>query len=150
MAAISTGAVSDAALACRDAEPTAATATLIDRPAHRVRGRGQLEVGNLSETMLEFTAEDVEDRLVRRTDMRDLSQSVIASLVEWTDIDVEVLGFGVGPPGTIRRAASDLLGRVAGPLDAMLHDLVGALGIHLPEADDRVGAITCGGGAVAG
>ena len=150
VAAISIGAVSDAALANLDAEPAVATATLIDAQLLRVRGRGHLEVGNLSETMLEFTAEDVEHRLVRRTDTRDLSRSVVSSLVERTDIEVEILGFGAGLPGTIRHAVSDLLGRVAGPLDAMLHDLVSALGIHLGEADVRVDAITCGGGALAG
>lgn len=145
------GEVADAALGDFRAVPAVAKANIVDARLLSVRARAHVNVGNVSETPLEFTPEDVEQGTIKRTGTRDLTRSLLTTLVANTDLEVRVLGLGIGLPGAVQQTVAQALAAVAAPLDALVHELLSTLGVHLGEADVRVNSITCGaGGSLAG
>ena len=144
------GEVGHAAFSSFGVMPHVAKATLVDLRLASVRARSHVHVGNLEETELSFSPEDVEQGTIHRTDTRDMARSLLTSLIARTHLEVQLLGLGIGVPDAIRTAVAGALSSVAAPLDDLLHELLTTLGIHLGEADVRVNSVTCGGGVLAG
>ncbi|MHC2729503.1 putative membrane protein [Rhizobium leguminosarum] len=68
----------------------------------------------------------------------------MASLVKETDIQVSILGLGIGLSKTVvQSAVADTLTGLTKPLDELLFNLLTLLGIKVGEADVRVTDVRC-------
>lgn len=144
------GEVTQAAFGNFSTKPTVAKANIVDVPLIKVKGKAQVEVGNMSETMLTFDMSDVENATIKSTDTKDYTQSLVLSLLDKTDLEVNVAGLGVGLPALVAATVKAVLMPVAPALDSVLHTLLTTLGVRLGEADVRVHGIRCGSAVLAG
>lgn len=133
-------------------KPTVAKATIVDLKLAQVRGSAHIDGGNISETMLSFNQSDIDDATIKRTDTRNLTQSLVTSLLKNLKLDVQVLGLGLGLGNAqIEALVANLLASVAVPLDDVAYELLSTLGVHIGEADVRVHGVRCNGsGTLAG
>jgi uncharacterized membrane protein len=125
-------------------KPSVTKATIVDLPLIKVRGKAHVEAGNTSETDLTFTQADVDAGTIKRTDTSTIVESVVSSLLAELDLEVQILGIGIGLPGAIKSLVANTLATIAKSLDAVVYDLLSALGVHIGEADVRVHGIRCG------
>lgn len=144
------GEVTDAAFGNFSTKPSVAKANIVDVPLIKVRGKAHLEVGNMSEEMMTFDMEDVRQGTAKTTGTSDYTQSLVASLLGETNLEVSVGNLAIGLPALIGPLVKALLVPVAPVLDGVLHSLLTALGVHLGEADVRVHGIRCGTAVLAG
>ena len=131
-------------------KPTVAKANIVDLPLIKVRGKAHVEAGNTSQTLLKFTQADVDAGTIKRTGTSTIVESVVSSLLSNLDLEVQVLGIGIGLPNAIKSLVANTLATVAKPLDAVIYDLLSTLGVHVGEADVRVHGIRCGSGVLTG
>jgi len=144
------GEVTQAAFGNFSTKPTVAKANIVDIPLIKVKGKAQIEVGNMNEAMMTFDMADVEHGTIKTTDTKDYTQSLVSSLLTKTNLEVSVAGLGIGLPALVSTTVKAVLAPVAAPLDNVLHTLLTALGVHLGEADVRVHGIRCGTSVLAG
>ncbi|PPC80111.1 MAG: hypothetical protein CTY31_06730 [Hyphomicrobium sp.] len=131
-------------------KPSVTKANIVDLPLIKVRGKAHVEAGNTSETDLTFTQADVDAGTIKRTDTSTIVESVVSSLLTELDLEVQILGIGIGLPGAIKSLVANTLATIAKPLDAVVYDLLSTLGVHVGEADVRVHGIRCGSGVLTG
>ncbi|MDX2259150.1 MAG: TadG family pilus assembly protein [Hyphomicrobiaceae bacterium] len=133
-----------------DAPAYVRQANILSLPLVRVKGSALVEATNTTETSLSFTADDIENGVIKRAETSDAIETLVTSLVRNLNLSVEVVGLGIGVPSGLRTTVATLLGGVAAPLDAVVHELLQTLGLHLGEADVRVHGAQCGGARLAG
>lgn len=131
-------------------KPSVTKANIVDLPLIKVHGKAHVEAGNTSETDLTFTQADVDAGTIKRTDTSTIVESVVSSLLTELDLEVQILGIGIGLPGAIKSLVANTLATIAKPLDAVVYDLLSTLGVHVGEADVRVHGIRCGSGVLTG
>lgn len=125
-------------------------AHIVKSPLANVFGSAHASVSNSHPTSLRFTARDIEDGHVLRTETNEFVASIVSSLIGDLDLDVSLGGVSLGLPGALRGAVAASLSNVARPLDGLVHQVLQALGLHLGEADVRVLGARCGAGVLAG
>lgn len=130
--------------------PSVSAARIVDTSLIKVTGRADVSATNTSDTMLEFTQTDVDNRTIKRTETVNITQTLVTSLLRNLSLDVQVGGLGIGLPGVVGQLVAKILGTVATPLDQVVSALLTSLGIHLGEADIRVHGISCGASVLAG
>ena len=118
-------------------------ATLLDALLVKVTGFADVSLGGGVATTLHFSPDDVEHRRSKATGTTDLLAGVTGSLVKKVDLKVSVVGLGIGLGGVTGLVGSTLQ-TVAPPLDILLTQLTGALGIKLGVADVTVDRLRCG------
>lgn len=144
------GELSAASLANIHAEPSISPARIVDAPLIKVTGQANVAATNTSDTTLEFTSADVANKTVKRVGTTSIVETVVSSLLGHLNLNTQVLGFGLGLPGTISNLVAQALAAVAAPLDQLIYSLLTTLGVHLGEADVRVHGIRCGTAVLAG
>lgn len=122
--------------------------TLVHAPLLKIKGLGEVEIGSRTETSLVFDADDVEAGTIKRAEAQDLVGSLVGTLLDNTDLKVELAGLGV--PLLLKNALTSILVQAAGPLDAVLENLLATLGLHIGEADVRMHGIMCRGSVLTG
>lgn len=124
--------------------PDTTPALLMSTPIVRVTGRADIEIANRFPTRLRFSAADIKNRAVKRVSTTDIAGSLIASLVEELDIEVQAAGLGISMPTNVAGAVSDALKAAAPALDSVLTQTLATLGLSIGEADVRVHGAQCG------
>lgn len=125
-------------------------AQLVNAVLLRVSAFSQLSLGGDEWQTAEFTASDIADREIKTVQTQDLARSLTASLIEDTEIDVRLLGLGLGSRDLIGRQVGTLLEGLAGPLDELLLAVSAITGARLGEADVRVTGLRCGAPVLVG
>ena len=130
---------------------TVTPAAMVNLALAKVTGQAHVNVGNATATTLAFTAADIASGTIQRTDTRNFMQSVVTSVLKDLKLQVQVLGLGIGTPGALTSDLVSSLNAVAAPLDDVVYNILGTLGVHLGEADVTVQGLRClGGGNLAG
>ncbi|EJZ21822.1 pilus assembly protein TadG-related protein [Rhizobium sp. Pop5] len=144
VAELSLGDVDTKAFANFDSPPRVTRATLIEAPLLSVSGMAHVNLTNLSKSKLTFQPADIAAKTVKNVSTKDTLTSAVASLMKETDIQVSVLGLGIGLSKTqVQGAVADTLTGLAKPLDELLFNLLTLLGIKIGEADIRVTDVRC-------
>ena len=125
-------------------------AQLVNAVLLRVSAFSQLSLGGDEWQTARFSASDIADREVKTVQTQDLARSLTASLIEETEIDVRLLGLGLGSRDLIGRQVGTLLEGLAGPLDELLLAVSAITGARLGEADVRVTGLRCGAPVLVG
>jgi uncharacterized membrane protein len=144
------GEVSAASFPNVDAPATVTNANIVDTALIKVRGQANVNIGDISETRMEFTRSDVDEAVIKRASTSALAQSLVTRLLANLTLDVQVAGLNLGLPGAVKTLVASLLAPVAAPLDAVVFSLLKTLGVSIGEADVRVHGIRCNGAALAG
>lgn len=131
-------------------KPVVKAAKIIDMPIVKVTGSAHVEMGNLYPTTLNFTKNDIDDRVVKSVSSRNLTQSLTQSLLNDLQLGVKLdlgllsLGLVVPSQSGVKTTVTTILGGVIAPLDSLLYNLLSAIGVRVGEADIRVNGVSCG------
>lgn len=124
---------------------------IVQAPLIRVTGRAYTEMSHAVAEDLRFTQSDVDGRVVKTVSVRDHVGSLVGSLLQSADLQVEILGLGLGlSVGGIKSLVISLLTPVTAALDALLAPLLEQLGLSLGEVDVQVHGISCGSAVLSG
>lgn len=107
------------------------------------------EMANASATDLPFSQSDVDGHVIKTAETRDFLSSLVPSLLQSADLQVNVLGLGIGV-SAIKGLLIALLTPVAAALDPVIGTLLQAVGVHLGEVDVQVNGIRCGSAVLSG
>jgi uncharacterized membrane protein len=116
-------------------------------PLLRVTGSSAFAVTNMTPTTLTYNATDIASKAIKTVSTKNLTQSLTTSLVNNLSLSVNALGLGLDVTAllsTVKPAVTTLLNGVTAPVDDLLYNVLGALGVHVGEADVRVTGATCG------
>ena len=112
-----------------------------------VNGYAFTTIGNATPTTLVFNDAEIAAGTVKSTPTSNFTQSLIGSLTGNLSISIDLLGLPINLTtllGAVKPAIVATLNGVAKPVDDLLYNLLGALGVKLGEADVRVTGATCG------
>lgn len=113
----------------------------------RVDGSASTAIANTAATTLTFDSADIAGKKVKTISTRNITQSLTTSLVEDLSVSVGALGLGLDVTallGTVKPAVVTVLDAVTGPVDTLLYNVLGMLGVRVGQADVRVTGATCG------
>jgi len=122
---------------------------IAEAPLITVSASAYAAMTNATATSLEFTQADAEGRVVKTASTRDVTSSLVGNLLRSADLQVNVLGLGVGV-SAVKGLVTSLLTPVAAALDPLLAELLKALGVGLGEVDVQLNGIRCGTAVLAG
>lgn len=117
-------------------------ADIVSVPLIKVRGQARINIGNGQPTDLRFNATDIRNATVKTASTRDITTSLTASLLEELDLEIRVLGLGLGL-NAVSTTLAGILGTVTPAIDGLLDTLLGVLGVRLGEADVKVSGVSC-------
>jgi uncharacterized membrane protein len=138
------GAVSDNQLTNFVAAPNPPAATLIDTSLVKVTGRAHASVTNMSATPVTFNYSEIQQKMKKTVGTTGFSRSLLNGLVHDTQIDVKVLGLGLGLGG-LSSLVSTTLNAATPAVDQVLTSVLQTLGISLGQADVWMLGIRCDG-----
>lgn len=122
---------------------------IVQAPLISVSASAYAEMSNISSTDLSFTQSDVSGHVIKTAETRDYLSSLVGSLLQTVDLQVNVLGLGIGI-SALKSLLITLLTPVAAALDPVVAGLLKAIGVHLGEVDVQVHGIRCGNAVLAG
>ena len=125
-------------------DPQAGKARLVSAPLITVTGRARVETGNTAYNALRFDRQDIGNGTVKQVSSTQAVETLTATLIGNLDLDIRVLGIGIGLAEAVRSALASTLAAAAPEVDRALFSVLGALGIRVGEADVRVHAAKCG------
>ncbi|NYT39764.1 hypothetical protein HZY97_03260 [Sphingomonas sp. R-74633] len=108
-----------------------------------VTGVANVTLGGAGAQKATFTAQEIAAGTSHSVSTHDLTAGVAGSLVKGMDIQANALGIGVNLT-PVTSAVGGLLQGVAVPIDSLLNDLTGLLGVNVGQADVRVNGLRCG------
>ncbi|TPI16477.1 hypothetical protein FJW06_04480 [Mesorhizobium sp. B4-1-3] len=120
---------------------------LLLAPVLQVTGSSAFSVTNMTPTTLTYNATDIANKAIKTVSTKNLTQSLTTSLVDNLTLSVNALGLGLDLTallGTVKPAVTTLLNGVTAPVDSLVYNVLGALGVRVGEADVRVTGATCG------
>ncbi|CDX46228.1 conserved exported hypothetical protein [Mesorhizobium plurifarium] len=120
---------------------------LINLNLLQITGSSAFSATNMTPTTLTYNATDIANKAIRTVSTKNLTQSLTTSLVNKLSLSVNALGLGLDVTallGTVKPAVTTLLNGVTAPVDSLLYNVLGALGVRVGEADVRVTGATCG------
>jgi uncharacterized membrane protein len=124
-------------------------AAMVQAPLVTVSASAYAEMSNVSATDLSFSQSEVNGRVVKSAYSRDLLTTLVSSLVSRLDLQVNVLGLGLGV-SAVKGLLATLLTPVAATLDPIVAALLKTVGVNLGEVDVQVQGIRCGSAVLAG
>ncbi|MDX8437958.1 TadG family pilus assembly protein [Mesorhizobium australafricanum] len=113
----------------------------------QIKGSSAFSITNMAPATLTYNANDIANKAIKTVSTKNLTQSLTTSLVNNLSLSVNALGLGLDVTallGTVKPAVTTLLNGVTAPVDDLVYNVLGALGVHVGEADVRVTGATCG------
>jgi uncharacterized membrane protein len=120
---------------------------LINLSLLQINGSSAFSVTNMAPTNLTFNATEIAAKTIKTVSTKNLTQSLTTSLVNNLSLSVKAVGLGLDVTallGTVKPAVVTALNGVTAPVDSLVYNVLGALGVHVGEADIRVTGGTCG------
>lgn len=118
-------------------------ARLISAPLVSVTGKARVDLTPSQWKSVAFTAPEIAARSIKTVSSDSLVQGLTLSLVQKLDLQVNIIGLGLGL-APVTQLVGNTLTPVAPALDGVINSLTGLLGIHLGQADVRVNGVRCG------
>jgi uncharacterized membrane protein len=120
---------------------------LINLNLLQIKGSSAFSITNMAPTTLTYSATDIANKAIKTVSTKNLTQSLTTSLINNLSLSVNALGLGLDVTallGAVKPAVTTLLNGVTAPVDDLVYNVLGALGVHVGEADVRVTGATCG------
>jgi uncharacterized membrane protein len=138
------GAVSDSQLTNFTSAPNPPAATLVNTALVKVTGRAHASVTNMSATPVTFSYSDIQQKTKKTVGTTDFSSSLLRGLIGDTQLNVSILGLGLGLGG-LSSLVSTTLSAATPAIDQVLASALQTLGIGLGQADVWMLGIRCDG-----
>ena len=138
------GAVSAADMTNYVVAPNPGPATLLSLPEVTVTGRANATITNLSATPVTFSYADIQALTRNTTSTNDFISSLLYNLFASLQLNVNVLGLGVGLPSALDSTVASTLASATAPIDQTLSQIFTALGLSLGNAYTWVSGVKCG------
>lgn len=113
-----------------------------------VTGRSHVTMGNMQETLLTFTASDIAAGAIKTVSTTDELSSMVSQLFASLQLNVTVLGLGLGVPVGLDTGTAAILAADTASIDLVLSEALTTLGLTLGDADTAVDGIRCGQGSL--
>jgi uncharacterized membrane protein len=124
-------------------------AQFLTLPLISASGSAQVNIGGASWQPVDFSGADIAAGTVKTVSTDDIAAATVGSLVGNLNLRVNVAGLGLLVGNNAATAAvGSVLSTAATPVDGLLDGLTDLLGVHLGEADVRVGGVRCGDAAL--
>jgi uncharacterized membrane protein len=107
-----------------------------------ITGKADVEVAETGFKPLSFSAADIETQRIKTMASRSFASGLVSSLLGRLDVDVNVVGMGLGL-GDLTKALGRLLEPLGPVLDGVLNPVLDVLGLRLGEADVAVHGLSC-------
>jgi uncharacterized membrane protein len=107
-----------------------------------ITGKADVEAADAGFRSLRFDAGDIDNQRTKTMASRSFASGAVASLLARLDVDVNVIGLGLGF-GDLTRALGRLLEPLGPVLDGALNPVLDLLGLKLGEADVTVHGLSC-------
>ena len=130
--------------------PLTLTATkLVKAPLFSVSGKSNVALGGMSWQSVTFTQAEITSRTVKTVKTNDALAAATSSLLANLDLDVSLIGLQLGlGDAAILSALKPVLAAATAPLDGLISQLTGLLGLGFGEADVRANGLRCGAAAL--
>ncbi|MBI1185756.1 MAG: hypothetical protein GC206_00175 [Alphaproteobacteria bacterium] len=115
----------------------------------RVDGFAETDLGGARWQEVPFSDAEIAARTIKTVQTRDIAATTVASTLGNLDLNVRVLGAGLGT-SALTAALTPVLTTAAAPLDDLINGLADLLGVRLGEADVRVNGVRCDGATLVG
>ncbi len=123
--------------------PRVTKASILDSAVVRINGMAQINSGNLTKSRLTFYQADIQQTRIKQVSTKDVTTSLVASLLKKLDVDINVLFLTIGSPAIIQSALADTLSAATKPIDELLYNTLLVMGVKIGEADVRVTDLRC-------
>ncbi|MFN7106738.1 MAG: TadG family pilus assembly protein [Brevundimonas sp.] len=107
-----------------------------------ITGKADVEAADAGFKPLRFDAADIEAQRIKTVASRSFASGLVSSLLGRLDVDVNVVGLGLGL-GDLTKALGRLLEPLGPVLDGVLNPVLDVLGLRLGEADVAVHGLSC-------
>jgi uncharacterized membrane protein len=107
-----------------------------------IKAHADLEIADQNWTDVSFSAADIDQGKVKTARSRGFVNGLVVSLLQRLDVDVQIIGLGLGL-GDLVRATGLLLTPLGPVLDGVIQPLLDLLGLKLGEADVQVHGVQC-------
>jgi uncharacterized membrane protein len=138
------GAVTDSQLTDFTTAPNPPAANLVNTSLVKITGRAHASVTNMSATPVTFSYSDIVSKTKKTVGTTDFSSTLLRGLIRDTQIDVNILGLGLGLGG-LSSLVSTTLSAATPAIDQVLNTVLQTLGIGLGQADVWMLGIRCDG-----
>lgn len=123
--------------------PTVAPAKLVETPLISATGSSRVQMGNESFSKLSFNAREIEAAKIKRASTNNFTEYLTKFLLKQLDLKVSIESLTLGSPDLVKNALVETLGAVTPTLDAVLYNLLTAVGVKVGEVDIRVTEVKC-------
>ena len=107
-----------------------------------ITGKADVEAADAGFKPLRFDDADIEAQRIKTVASRSFASGLASSLLGRLDVDVNVVGLGLGL-GDLTKALGRLLEPLGPVLDGVLNPVLDVLGLRLGEADVAVHGLSC-------
>lgn len=143
LAEISLGNVDTSAFNNFGRTPRVTKASIVDSAVVRINGVAQINSGNMTKSRLTFYQSEIQLGKIKQVSTKDVTTSLVTSLLKKLDLDINVLFLTIGSPTVLQAALADTLGAATKPIDELLYNTLLVLGVKIGEADVRVTDLRC-------
>lgn len=131
-------------------EPVPTPATLLNlAPVLTVTGAANAMIGNTQPTLVSYSATDIQNATIKATQTTDFVGALISSLLGNLQMQVNILGLGIQPPG-LTSAIAGVLAPAAAPVDQLITTVLETTGVSLGIADTWITGARCSAASVVG
>lgn len=143
VAEITVGDVDTSAFAHFGTKPRAVRAELVSSPLLKITALAAANTGNLTPKTLTFSAADIASGKVRTVSSRNTLTALVGSLLGDLELKVDILGLPLLVPKALTGTLAAVLTTLTAPLDSLLYNLLGTLGVRIGEVDVRANGVLC-------
>jgi uncharacterized membrane protein len=138
------GNVTAAQLSNFTSAPSPSAATLVNlAPIATVTGLAHATIANTQATPVTFSYADILADTKQTVSTTDYTASLLSSLVGDLQLNVKVLGLGLGLPSNLTQSVASTAAGAVSPIDQILANVLGAAGVGLGNADTWVMGLNC-------
>ncbi len=143
VAEIALGDVDTSAFVNFGSEPRVTPAAIVDSLLLKVIAGSQVDIANMSPTRLTFQPSEISAGTIKTVSTKDILTSTVQSLLKNANISIQLLVLTIGTPQGVLSAVADTLSLVTAPVDQLLYNLLGLLGVGVGQADISVTDARC-------
>jgi uncharacterized membrane protein len=125
--------------------PNPGAAILVDTSVLKVTGRAHATVSNMAPQPVTFSYADIRQQTRKTVSTQDFTSSLTARLLGDLQLNVKILGLGLGLPQALTGQVAEILAGATAPIDRLLAGVLASLGVGLGQADVWVPGIRCDG-----
>lgn len=125
--------------------PAPAPALLVSAPGVSVTGLAHVTISNTLPTPVSFSYSEIENATPQTVNTTQFTSSLISQLLGSLTLNASVSGLSIGLPSVVTQSVGNIIGAQTAPLDQLLTNILGTLGVGIGQATVWVTGLRCDG-----